>query len=91
MGQSKLTGLIRVLNPNHTNFYNQTLSKQITMSRYSELKSIVDDLESDFNKFHDKNVDAAGARIRRAMLDLRNLANVIRKEVQEERNSRKSG
>lgn len=61
------------------------------MNRFSELKGIVDGIETDFSKFHDKGVDAAGARIRKAMLDLKNLADTVRREVQKTRNSRKSG
>lgn len=61
------------------------------MSRYSDLKNLVDGVEADFAKFHDGGVDAAGARVRKAMLELRKLADSIRKEVQEIRNSRKGG
>lgn len=86
-----MVGLILRINSVLYSFHNQTFTNQTTMNRYSELKTIVDGIESDFTKFHDKEVDAAGARVRRAMLDLRNLANTIRKEVQEERNSRKAG
>ncbi|MCY4158514.1 MAG: histone H1 [Bacteroidetes bacterium] len=59
------------------------------MNRYNELKTLVDGIEADFTKFHDGKVNVAGTRIRKAMLELRNLASEIRKEVQEERNSRK--
>ena len=60
------------------------------MNRYNDLKVIVDGIEADFTKFHDGN-NAAGTRVRKAMLELRNLANEIRKEVQEEKNTRKAG
>lgn len=60
-------------------------------NKYSELKGIVDGIEADFSKFYDQNVNVAGTRIRKAMLDLRNLANTIRKDVQEQKNSRKAG
>jgi len=60
------------------------------MNRFSEMKAIVDGIEADFTKFHDGKVNAAGTRVRKAMLELRNLASTIRKEVQEERNSRKA-
>ncbi len=60
------------------------------MNRFSELKAIVDGVEADFTKFHDGGVNAAGTRVRKAMLQLRNLANEIRRQVQEEKNSKKA-
>lgn len=59
-------------------------------NKYSELKGIVDGIEADFGKFYGQGVNAAGTRIRKAMLNLRNLANEIRKDVQEQKNSRKA-
>ena len=60
------------------------------MNRFDELKALVDGSEADFSKFEGGN-SAAGTRVRKAMLQLRNLANAIRKEVQEEKNNRKAG
>ncbi|MCY4001674.1 MAG: histone H1 [Bacteroidetes bacterium] len=59
------------------------------MNRFDELKTLVDGSEADFSKFQDGN-SAAGTRVRKVMLELRNLANTIRKEVQEEKNRRKA-
>ncbi len=44
-------------------------------------------LESDFEKFYDKNNAAAGTRVRKGMQDLKNMAQDIRKEVQDAKNS----
>jgi hypothetical protein len=45
-------------------------------------------LESDFDKFYNKNNQAAGTRIRKGMQDLKVLAQDIRMKVQEAKNSR---
>lgn len=54
--------------------------------RYEELMQVVSALREDFEKFYDKGQKAAGTRIRKAMLDLRNWASEVRKEVQEIKN-----
>ncbi|MGB0526078.1 MAG: histone H1 [Flammeovirgaceae bacterium] len=59
------------------------------MKRFEELKSAVDALESDFDKFYEKNNKAAGTRVRTAMQDLKKLAQEIRLEVQEIKNADK--
>ena len=56
-------------------------------NRFSEIKNIVDELEGDFDKFYDKQNQAAGTRVRKAMQDLKNLAQEIRLEVQNIKNS----
>lgn len=56
------------------------------MSRFSELKSIVDGLEEDFEKFYDKKNKAAGTRVRQGMQAIKNLAQEIRTEVQNIKN-----
>lgn len=58
------------------------------MKRFEELKSMVDALEADFDKFYDKENNAAGTRVRKAMQELKNLAQEIRIEVQEIKNNR---
>lgn len=57
------------------------------MSRFSEIKDLVLSLEDDFEKFYSKNNQAAGTRVRKGMQDLKNLAQDIRKEVQDIKNS----
>jgi len=59
------------------------------MSKFNELKGIVDALEADFGKFYDDNNNAAGTRVRKGMQELKTLAQGIRLEVQEIKNSKK--
>ena len=56
------------------------------MKRFNELKSMVDSLEGDFEKFYDKGNNAAGTRVRKGMQELKNLAQEIRIEVQNIKN-----
>lgn len=58
------------------------------MSRFSELKDLVLGLEADFEKFYDKQNQAAGTRVRKGMQDLKNLAQAIRTEVQDQKNAK---
>jgi hypothetical protein len=53
------------------------------MSRYTELQELLASFEKDFEKFYDKGNKSAGTRVRKAMNDLKRLAQDIRKEVQE--------
>ncbi|WP_448518594.1 histone H1 [Rhodoflexus sp.] len=53
------------------------------MNRFNEIKQLVDSIEADFAKFYEQNNQAAGTRVRKAMLDLKNLAQSIRQNVQE--------
>ncbi len=56
------------------------------MSRFEELKAMVEAMEDDFQKFYDKGNKAAGTRVRKSMLELKNKAQEIRIEVQELKN-----
>ena len=56
------------------------------MSKYDDLKAKVDEIEEDVGKFYDKGNNAAGTRIRKAMQEVKALAQGIRKEVQEIKN-----
>lgn len=58
------------------------------MERFEQLKQLVMSLEADFVKFYDKNNQTAGTRVRKGMQDLKNLAQSIRNEVQETKNSK---
>ncbi|NJO02663.1 MAG: histone H1 [Bacteroidia bacterium] len=53
------------------------------MKRFEELRTLIMNLESDFDKFYNKDNQAAGTRVRKGMQDLKNLAQDIRKEVQD--------
>lgn len=59
------------------------------MKRFEELKSAVTALEADFDKFYEKKNKAAGTRVRTGMQELKKLAQDIRVEVQEMKNSDK--
>jgi len=56
------------------------------MSRFADLKGFVDGLEDDFSKFYDKGNKAAGTRVRKAMQELKSVAQAIRVEVQGKKN-----
>ncbi len=55
------------------------------MSQFSDLKDSVDALEEDFSKFYDKGNKAAGTRVRKAMQELKTMAQDIRLDVQEKK------
>lgn len=57
------------------------------MTRFEEVKNLVMSLEGDFDKFYDKQNQAAGTRVRKGMQDLKTLAQDIRAEVQDTKNS----
>jgi hypothetical protein len=56
------------------------------MKRFDQIRDLVLSLESDFQKFYEKNNQAAGTRVRKGMQELKNLAQEIRVEVQETKN-----
>ena len=56
------------------------------MKRFDELRDMVMSLEGDFEKFYDKENQAAGTRVRKGMQELKNLAQEIRIEVQDMKN-----
>ena len=57
------------------------------MERFEEVKNIIMSLEGDFDKFYDKNNQAAGTRVRKGMQELKTLAQDIRTEVQNMKNA----
>jgi hypothetical protein len=56
------------------------------MNRYEELEALLASLKEDFQKFYADGNKAAGTRVRKGMLELKNKAQEIRKEVQEIKN-----
>ncbi len=56
------------------------------MERFEELAALVESMKDDFEKFYDKGNKAAGTRVRKGMLELKNKAQEIRKEVQDIKN-----
>jgi hypothetical protein len=59
------------------------------MNRFDELKDLVMSLEGDFDKFYNKQNQAAGTRVRKGMQDLKVLAQNIRSQVQDMKNTSK--
>jgi hypothetical protein len=57
------------------------------MKRFDEIRDLVMSLEGDFEKFYDKGNQAAGTRVRKGMQDLKNLAQEIRVQVQNQKNT----
>ena len=52
------------------------------MENYDKLKEMVSELEQDFSEFYGKGNKAAGRRIRKAMQEMKGLAQDIRVDVQ---------
>ena len=61
------------------------------MNKFSSVKDLVMSLESDFEKFYEKGNSAAGTRVRKGMQELKNLAQDLRKEVQDMKNNAAGG
>jgi hypothetical protein len=59
------------------------------MEKFSKLKELVASVEADADKFYNSGNGAAGTRVRKAMQDLKNLAQDIRTEVTEKKNTSK--
>ncbi|MEZ4826359.1 MAG: histone H1 [Bacteroidia bacterium] len=55
------------------------------MEKYAKLKGLVISIEDDFSKFYDKGNKAAGTRARKAMQEIKVLAQEIRKEIQDKK------
>lgn len=56
------------------------------MKRFEQVRDLIMNLEGDFEKFYDKENQAAGTRVRKGMQELKNLAQEIRIEVQDMKN-----
>lgn len=59
------------------------------MEKFTKVKEVLASVEADVEKFYNAGNSAAGTRIRKAMQDLKNLAQEIRAEVTEKKNSAK--
>ncbi|MCU0336406.1 MAG: hypothetical protein MUF12_00975 [Sediminibacterium sp.] len=57
------------------------------MKKFTELKALVDGLENDFTAFYEKKNQSAGTRIRVGMQKIKSMAQEIRVDVQEIKNS----
>lgn len=58
-------------------------------NRFEQLQTLLDGAKDDFQKFYENDNQAAGTRVRKAMQELKTLAQDIRVEVQEIKNSKK--
>lgn len=58
------------------------------MEKFEQIKNLILGLEEDFDKFYDKSNQAAGTRVRKGMQDLKNIAQEIRLDVQNIKNSK---
>jgi len=59
------------------------------MDKFQKVKDLIASAEADVTKFYDGGNAAAGTRVRKAMQDLKTLAQEIRSEVTEKKNSAK--
>lgn len=60
------------------------------MEKFKKVQAIVNGIADDADKFYTKNNKAAGTRVRKAMQELKNLAQEIRKEVQDIKNKQEA-
>ena len=59
------------------------------MEQFSKLKGVLAAVEADVEKFYNGGNSAAGTRVRKAMLELKNIAQEIRNEVTAKKNEAK--
>jgi len=59
------------------------------MEKFTKLKELLASVEADVEKFYSAGNSAAGTRVRKGMQDLKVLAQDIRTEVTEKKNSAK--
>ncbi|MEX1062972.1 MAG: histone H1 [Balneolaceae bacterium] len=57
------------------------------MSRISQMKDLVDQLEPDLVKFYEKENKAAGTRARKTLQEIKKVSQEIRLEIQEKKTS----
>ncbi len=56
------------------------------MSRFDDIKNLVESFEADMVKFYEKGNKAAGTRARKGLQELRKLAQEVRLEIQDIKN-----
>ena len=59
-----------------------------SIQKFNELKSLIEGLDGDADKFFNKGNNAAGTRVRKGLQEVKNLAQQIRLEVQESKNAK---
>lgn len=55
------------------------------MDKLNQIKQYLNTLDEDFTKFFDRGNNAAGTRVRKAMQELKKMANDVRSAVQEKK------
>ena len=58
------------------------------MEKFAKIKELLASVEADAEKFYNAGNAAAGTRVRKGMQDLKNLAQEIRAEVTEKKNTK---
>jgi hypothetical protein len=61
------------------------------MSRFTEVRDLLNSFEKDFIKFYEKGNKSAGTRVRKHMNEMKKKAQEIRKEIQEMKAKMKEG
>ena len=59
------------------------------MSKYQDFTTLVEAMKPDFEKFYDKEVSAAGTRVRKHLQELAKLCKETRNDVTAVKNARK--
>ena len=61
----------------------------MAINKFAEFTAIIEAMEADFEKFYDKEVGAAGTRVRKHCQDLAKLCKETRNDVTAVKNARK--
>lgn len=61
----------------------------MAQNRFEDFQKIVEAMEGDFEKFYDKEVNAAGTRVRKHLQELAKLCKEVRNDVTAVKNARK--
>ena len=61
----------------------------MAQNKFAEFTAIIEAMEADFEKFYDKEVGAAGTRVRKACQELTKLCKDTRNDVTAVKNARK--
>lgn len=58
-------------------------------NKFQDFAKLVEEMEGDFEKFYDKEVSAAGTRVRKHLQELAKLCKEVRNDVTAVKNARK--
>jgi len=61
----------------------------MAQNRFQDFQAIIEAMEGDFEKFYDKEVGAAGTRVRKHLQELAKLCKEVRNDVTAVKNARK--